>query len=107
MAAKRTAGPQVASQVFERSKEVFDTVASETEDLYHTARAWVPDNYGKLAVFSSAAIGVCLLGYVSGKRAQRRQVLEPAKAGPVPEIDFAPFVRFLKLWMVYRIATKG
>jgi hypothetical protein len=44
---------------------------------------------------------------VSGKRAQRRQALETAKAGPVPEIDFAPFVRFLKLWMVYRIATKG
>ncbi len=111
MAAKRTAVSDL-SRVFERSKDVFGTVANQTEDLYHTVEEWVPENYGTLAVVSSAAAGVCLLGYLAGRRSaskQRRrlQELEATRASHVPEIDLAPFLKFLKLWMLYRVATKG
>jgi hypothetical protein len=110
MATKRTAAPEKVTQILERSKDVFGTVASETEDLYHEARTWVPDNYGKVAILSSAAAGLCLLGYAAGRRRSRRVAraeLPMAGAVQVPEIDIAPFIKFLKLWMVYRVATKG
>jgi hypothetical protein len=111
MAAKHTAASDL-SRVFERSKDMFGTVANQTEDLYHDLQVWVPKNYGKLAVVSSAAAGVCLLGYLAGRRSaskqhRRLQELESTRAGHVPEIDLAPFLKFLKLWMLYRVATKG
>jgi hypothetical protein len=109
MATKRTPAPEKVTQILERSKDVFGSVASETEDLYHAARTWVPDNYGKVAILSSAAAGLCLLGYAAGRRNSRVPRVEAPIAGAVqvPEIDIAPFIKFLKLWMVYRVATKG
>jgi broad specificity phosphatase PhoE len=112
MTAKRTATPEAVSHIFERSKDVFGTVARETEDFYHTAQAWVPEHYATVAVVSSAAVGGCLLGYLAGRRSRsgdvrRLQELEAVRGGQVPEIDIAPFLKFLKLWMLYRVATKG
>jgi hypothetical protein len=115
MAAKPKLASDTLLQAYERSKDVLGTVADETQDLYRDARAWVPDHYGQVAILSSAAVGVCLLGYFAGRRSRgtpatqsRSSPLQEraAQAVNLPEFDVTPFFKFLKLWMLYRVATK-
>jgi hypothetical protein len=115
MAARLTHASDTLSQVYERSKDVLGSVADETNELYHDARTWVPEHYGQVAILSSAAVGVCLLGYLVGRRSRttpatqsRTRPLQEmgAQAVNIPEFDITPFFKFLKLWMLYRVATR-
>jgi hypothetical protein len=116
MTAKLTDASEKLAQAYERSRDVLGTVAGETKDLYHDARTWLPDNYGRVVVLTSAAAGVGLIGYLVGRRSRSMRATAP-RPGPlremgavhpehVPEFDIAPFFKFLKLWMLYRVATK-
>ncbi|CAN5519401.1 hypothetical protein BH23ACI1_BH23ACI1_25780 [soil metagenome] len=110
MTATRTAATETLSQAYDRSRDVFGVVASETQDLYESARAWVPKHYGTVAVLSSAAAGVGLVGYLAGRRSRPAPARAPQRAQAalpaLPELDIAPFFKFLKLWMLYRVATR-
>jgi hypothetical protein len=110
-----TAKPRPASdtlrQAYEGSKGALGTVADETKDLYRDARTWAPEHYGQVAILSSAAVGVCLLGYFAGRRsrgtpAAQSRIRPLQEAVNIPEFDVTPFFKFLKLWMLYRVATK-
>lgn len=100
------------SKAYERSKDVLGGLSSETKEFYEGARKWVPQHYEVLAV----AAGFGLVGYLAGRRSrpERRleipkQVKEAAAAAPgaISELDIAPFLKFLKLWMLYKVATKA
>lgn len=111
MTAIHTAASEKLSHFYDRSRDVFDAAAGEAQDLYQTARTWLPDHYGRVAVLSSAAVGGCLVGYLAGRRSRSRPAHRPGPAvaalpGHLPEMDIAPFFKFLKLWMLYRVATK-
>ncbi len=98
------------SKAYEKSKDVLGGLGSETKELYEGARKWVPQHYEMLA----AAAGFALVGYLAGRRRRPeprfgKQVREAAAAvpGAVSELDIAPFLKFLKLWMLYKVATKA
>jgi hypothetical protein len=100
------------SKAYERSKDVLGGVSSETKEFYEGARRWLPEHYEVVAV----AAGFGLLGYLAGRRSRPKPSLEivrPAKEaaaalpGSFSELDIAPFFKFLKLWMLYRVATKA
>lgn len=105
------------SKAFERSKDVFGDVTDRAKDLYSDAQRWVPEHRGTVALVSAAAVGFCLIGYSAGRRSQRRSsarrvsgpLREAASAvpGQFGEIDLAPVFKFLKLWMLYRVATRA
>lgn len=97
------------SRIYTFSKDALETVATETKELQQAAREWVPKHRGVVIAVSSTALGAGLVGYLAGRRggAQRaRQAAEAARHLQVPELDIAPFLKILKLWMLYRVATR-
>jgi len=58
---------------------------------------------------SSVAAGAGLVGYLVGRRRRARRsrwTAEAVRSAQMPELDIAPFFKVLKLWMIYRVATK-
>src|SRR5262249_51810824 len=93
---------------YDRSKEFVGTVAEESRAKYDEARQWVPKH--PTAVAGSASVALCagVFGYALGRqrRAADRRILSAAFER-APEFDLKPFFRFIKLWMLYRIAAKA
>ena len=111
MARTSTETAKLLQNAFDRSKDFVDTVKHESRAAYEEARRWAPEHPTALAVSASAALSVGLVGYAIGRR--RRRARAEAERGTVsaaiaraPELDLSPFFRFVKLWMLYRVATK-
>lgn len=99
------------SRIYTFSKDAFETVATETKELQQAARDWLPGHRGVVVAVSSSALGAGLVGYLVGRRGgartqRARQAAEDARHLHQPEIDIAPFLKILKLWMLYRVATR-
>jgi hypothetical protein len=107
--ARRVTASDTLLRAYERSKDAFETVAHETQGLYRDARPWMQQNSQLLIAVSSAAAGAALLGYLAGRR-RRAPMPAPVRGPQLPaglsEFDIAPFFKFLKLWMLYRVATR-
>jgi hypothetical protein len=114
MARQATTASEMLLKAYGRSRDVVAELADETKHFYHDARQRLPENYGTVAILS-AALGGCVIGYLAGRRS-RSTPSTPApsrpsrEVSPLPghlsELDIAPFFRFLKLWMLYRVATR-
>lgn len=109
MTARQTGASEKLSYIYDKSRDAIDAAAGEAQVLYEKVRPWLPDRTG--AVVLSSAVGAGLLGYLAGRRsraraARRTQPTVAAALAPVSELDIAPFFKFLKLWMLYRVATK-
>jgi hypothetical protein len=93
---------------YDRSKEFVGTVKQESVAAYEEARQWVPKHPTAVAVSASVALGAAAFGYALGR--QRRAAAERTRLSTAleraPEMDLGPFFRFIKLWMLYRIAAK-
>lgn len=116
MATQLKTASENLSRAFDRSKDVFGEVTDRAKDTYRDAQHWVPEHRGTVALVSSAAVGLCLIGYFAGRRSHSghaalpasRQLRETASALPdqLGDIDITPVLKFLKLWMLYRVATR-
>ncbi len=116
MATQLKTASENLSTAYERSRDVFEDVTDQAQHLYEDARQWVPEHRGTVALLSSTAVGLCLLGYFAGRRSHSghaalpasRQLRETASALPnqLGDIDITPVFKFLKLWMLYRVATR-
>ena len=106
------ASSRQASRVFEntyaKSKDLIDTIADQSGQLYGNLRRWVPKHQTAATVSAVAVVGVAAFGYAMGRRRTRttEQPRVVTSAARMPELDIAPFFKFLKLWMLYRVATK-
>jgi hypothetical protein len=107
----RTSTEELLGKAYDRSKDFVGTVRDQSRAVYEEARRWAPKHPTALAVSASAAVSVGLLGYAIGRR--RRRARAEAERGAIsaamaraPELSLSPFVRFLSLWMLYRVATK-
>ena len=103
------------SKVYERSEQVFGEVAETTKGLYREGQRWLPEHYREVAIVSTTALGACLIGFAAGRtrtrsaavaRAETPKPAAAAERGVLSEMEIAPFFRFLKLWMLYRVATR-
>jgi hypothetical protein len=101
-----------ASQVFRntytKSKDLIDTVADQSGELYGDLRRWVPEHRTAVAWSAAAAVGMAGLGYLIG-RGRAAEAAEERRSLPavrMPELDIAPFFKFVSLWMLYRVATR-
>ena len=92
---------------YDKSREFIGTVTQESRAAYQEARQWVPKHRTAVAVSASVALFACAFGFVLGRkrRAPDRSTLSAALER-TPDIDLGPFFRFIKLWMLYRIAAK-
>ena len=102
-----------ASQVFQdtyaKSKDLIDTVADQSGELYSDLRSWIPKHRRAVAVSAGAAFGLCAVGYLMGRGRTRPEVEVKASAPAalrMPELDIAPFFKFVSLWLLYRVATR-
>jgi hypothetical protein len=111
MAQISTDATQMFQNAYGRSKDLIGTVADESRAAYKDVRKWVPQHPTAVAVSASAALSLGALGYALGRRrgrtAARRESLVSTAIARAPQLAVAPFFRFLKLWMLYRIATKA
>ena len=93
-------------------------VAGRTENLYRDGKERLLEHYGVAAAVAATAVGSCLVGFAAGRRRSRRvaderrppsslaQQAASVVPGSLSEMDIGPVFRFLKLWMLYRVATK-
>jgi len=109
------------SNGFGQSERLIDDVANKTTRLYRDGTFSIPEHYRAAAMLSATAVASCLVGFAAGRRRHRRRreqgstALRPASQGqaPVargpslPEMDLSAVFRFLKLWMLYRVATRA
>jgi|KBSMisStaDraftv2_1062788.scaffolds.fasta_scaffold41585_4 hypothetical protein len=93
---------------YDKSKEFIGTVTQESRAAYEEARQWVPKHQTAVAISASVAFCAGVFGYALGRqrRAANRKTLSAALER-APEFDLGPFFRFIKLWMLYRIAAKA
>lgn len=96
-------------RAYDKSKDVMNVVKRESRAIYGDVRDWVPEHLTAVAV--SAVVSAAALGYTLGRR---RRAQTPPSTGTVSaavaraqELDLAPFFKFLKIWMLYRVATKA
>ncbi len=110
MARKSTNAVQMFQTAYDKSKDLIGTVKDESRAVYEEARRWVPEHRTAVAVSASAAVSVGLVGYALGRRRRSRAEAQSGSAAAAiaraPELDLSPFFRFLKLWMLYRVATR-
>ena len=103
------------SKAYARGEQVFGEVAETTKGLYREGQRWLPEHYREVAIVSATALGACLVGFAAGRTRTRSAAVAlaetpkqsaAAERGLLAEMDIAPFFRFLKLWMLYRVATR-
>ena len=95
---------------YDKSREFIGTVTQESRAAYKEARQWVPKHPTAVAVSASVALCAGALGYTLGRQRRSRAAEKrtfAAALGRAPEIDLGPFFRFIKLWLLYRIAAKA
>lgn len=94
---------------YDKSKEFIGTVTEESRAAYEEARQWVPKHPTAVAISASVAFCAGAIGYALGRqrRAEATRRTLSAALERAPEFDLAPFFRFIKLWMLYRIAAKA
>jgi hypothetical protein len=100
---------EMFQSAYDKSKEFIGTVKQESRAAYKEARQWVPEHPTAIAVSASVAVCAGAFGYVLGRqrRAQADRSRFSTALERAPEIDLGPFFRFLKIWMLYRIAAKA
>jgi hypothetical protein len=109
MAATSRDAAKIFYRTYNRSKDLIGNFAQESGSRFEDLRRWVPSHPTAVAVSASAAVSVGILGFLLGRRRQAPQTVTEkafASAARMPELDIAPFFKFLKLWMLYRVATK-
>ena len=104
----RTSTEKMFQNAYDKSKDFIGTVKDESRAAYDDVRRWVPDHPTAVAVSASAAVFVGMFAYALGRRngarASRGAVSEAIAR--TPDLDLTPFFKFLKLWMLYRVAAK-
>ena len=100
---------QMFQSAYDKSKDFIGTVKDESRAAYDEARRWAPEHPKALAVSASVAVCAAAFGYTLGRRWSRSAAERRISAvmDRAPELDLAPFFRFIKLWMLYRIAAKA
>lgn len=93
---------------YDKSREFIGTVTQESRAAYEEARQWIPKHPTAVAISASVALCAVAFGYVLGRQrhaqADRRGL--SATLERTSDMDLGPFFRFIKLWMLYRIAVK-
>ena len=94
---------------YDKSREFVDTVTQESRAAYDEARRWVPKHQTAVAVGASVAVCVGAFGYMLGRQRRARSERSRLSAAlqRTPEINLGPFFKFIKLWLLYRIAAKA
>ena len=107
MARTSTDAAQFFQNAFDKSKDFIGSVQKESRTAYEDVRRWVPEHPTAIAVSASAALCLGAFGYTLGRRrSARTATLSSAAVARTQELDLSPFFRFLKLWMLYRVATR-
>ena len=107
MARTSTDTAEFVQNAFDRSKDFIHTVKKESRTAYEDVRRWAPQHPTAIAVSASAALCLGAFGYALGRRrSARTETLSSAAVARAQELDLSPFFRFLKLWMLYRVATR-
>ena len=99
---------EMFQNAYDKSREFVGTVTQESRAAYNEARQWVPKHPTAVAVTASVAVGAGVFGYLLGRQrglAHRSRL--SAALDRAPEFDLAPFFRFVKVWLLYRIAAKA
>ena len=108
MAATSRDAAKIFSTTYNRSKDLIGSFAQESGNRFEDLGRWLPNHPTAVAI--SAAVGVGTLGFLVLGRQRRAPQTMTEKAGAsaarFPELDIAPFFKFLKLWMLYRVATR-
>ena len=104
----RTSTEKMFRNAYEKSKDFIGTVQHESRVAYEDVRRWVPEHRTAVAVSASAALCVGAFGYALGRRNGTRAHRGPVSAAlaRTSDVDLAPFFKFLKLWMLYRVASR-
>ena len=96
---------EMFQNAYDRSREFVGTVTQESRAAYDQARQWVPKHPTAVAVSASVAACAGVFGYVLGRqRALASRSRFSAAMDRAPQIDLGPFFRFIKVWLLYRIA---
>lgn len=99
---------EMFQNAYDKSKEFIGTVKQESRAAYKEARQWVPEHQTTVAVAASIAVCAGAFGYALGRKRTRSERTSFSTAlERTPEIDLGTFFRFIKLWMLYRIAAKA
>jgi len=99
---------EMFQNAYDRSREFMGTVKKESRAAYKEARQWVPEHPTAIAVSASVALCAGAFGYALGRQRARSERSRFAAAFErTPKVDLGPFFRFVKLWMLYRIAGKA
>ena len=99
---------EMFQNAYDRSRAFVGTVTEESRAAYDEARRWVPKHPTAVAVSASVAVCAGVFGYVLGRqRARANSSRFAATLERAPEIDLAPFFRFIKVWLLYRIAVRA
>ncbi len=101
---------QMFQNAYDKSKEFIGTVTEESRAAYDEARRWVPKHPTAFAVSASVVACAGVFGYVVGRRRARAVAYRNSFSAAMkraPELDFGPVFRFVKLWLLYRIAAKA
>jgi hypothetical protein len=110
MARKSNETAQMFQNAYDKSKEFIGTVKQESRVALEEARRWVPEHPNVIATSASVALCAGVFGYALGRRRARAVAQRSSLSAAIdraPELDFGPFFRFAKLWMLYRIAAKA
>jgi hypothetical protein len=110
-----------ASEIFEKSEAAVHDIFSKGRDLLAEASEWAPRNKPLVAGIAGAVVAVGAVGFLLGRAGRRkaepssRERMATVSALPsrlaerpavqTPEINLEPVFKFLKLWMLYRIAV--
>jgi len=110
MARNSTDAVRMFQNAYDRSKDFIGTLKDESRTVYKDARRWVPEHPTVVVVSASAALCIGVFGFTLGRRRRRQADAErgtfSAAMARAPELDLSPFFKFIKLWMMYRVATK-
>jgi hypothetical protein len=106
MARTSTEAAQMFQRAYDKSKDIADVVKRESRAVYGDVRQWLPEHPTAVAVSVSAVVCAGAVGYTLGRRRHRRTGIVSAAIARAPELNVAPFFKFLKLWLLYRVATK-
>lgn len=110
MARTSTDAAEFFQNAYDKSKDFIGSVKKESRAAYEDVRRWAPQHPTAIAVSASAALCLGAFGYALGRRrsarTERLSAAASAAVARTQELDLSPFFRFLKLWMLYRVATR-